>query len=259
LLRFLAVPLLLLPALALAGSFTAVPVKLTIDSRSKTEVLRIMNDGNEKVTVQLEAKAWSQDETGQDVYADTKDIVFFPKIADIEKGEERIIRIGYQGEKAPSTEKTYRLYLAELPVTSPGELALKFALRLGIPIFVSPRKENREWAVDKVGISEESLRVSINNSGNTHAVVSKIMATGLDASGKEVFSRNISGWYVLAGVSKPFAVDVSRQECLSVRTINVTAEAGKIVRDTTLNVDRTMCTPKHQQIKKKMNGVSGGE
>jgi fimbrial chaperone protein len=215
--KFLSVIIILLPSFVTAGSFKAVPVKLYLDARSRTEVLKITNEGNEKVTVQLNAKEWTQDEQGQDVYEDTKDIVFFPMIADIEKGEERIIRVGYQGQKQMQEEKTYRLFVEELPVSKPGEMALKFALKLGIPIFIQPLKETVAWSINGVDLSKGRLTVKVKNSGNTHFVVNTIKAVGLDGSGKEVFSRYINGWYTLAGVSKPFGMTVSYEECMNSR------------------------------------------
>lgn len=238
-----------LPSIVLAGSFKTVPVKVFLDARTKTEVLKIVNEGDERLTVQLSAAEWTQNEAGEDVYSATKDLVFFPKMADIERGKERIVRVGYQGKAPASTEKAYRLFVEELPVTKPGETALKLALRVSLPIFVKPQKEIKEWAIGGLELSEEVLTVKVKNSGNAHVIVGKITATGSGDSGKGVFARNVSGWYALAGVSKPFAVGVSRKECLETRTINVTAEAEKVVREGTLDVDRTMCMPKKEGSK----------
>lgn len=247
--KFLAVIFILLPSPVFAGSFKAVPVKLFFDAGSRTSVLRITNQGDEKATVQLDAKEWSQDEKGQDIYEETKDIVFFPKIADIEKGEEKIVRIGYQGQKVLLQEKTYRLFLQELPVTRPGEMALKFALRLGIPIFINPQKEVTGWAINGVTLSEENFTVKVKNSGNIHFIVGKIKAVGLDGSGKEVFSRDINGWYTLAGVSKPFSMAVSHDECMNIRAINVAVEVDNTKNEARLDVDNTMCIPKKESSK----------
>ena len=61
-----------------------------------------MNEGEDKITVQLNAKSWDQDDQGTDNYSETRDIVFFPKILEVEPATERIIRIGYQGEATPA-------------------------------------------------------------------------------------------------------------------------------------------------------------
>jgi fimbrial chaperone protein len=240
---------LILPSLAYSGSFKAVPVKLFFNPGTKSTVLRVTNEGGEKVTVQLDAREWRQDENGEDVYEETRDIVFFPKMADIDKGEERIVRVGYQGQRVLSREKTYRLFLQELPATRPGEMALKFALRMGIPIFIKPQKETMEWTIGGVELSEGNLTVRVKNSGNIHFFVSKIMATGLDDSGKTVFSREMKGWYALTGASKLFAMAVSREECLSANAIKVAVEVEKTGKEATLAVVKSMCAMKQEGSK----------
>lgn len=239
-----------LPSLAAAGSFRAVPVRLYLDARTKTAVLKVANDGDEKVTVQLEAISWSQGSDGKDVYSPTKDIVFFPKIADIEKGQEKIIRIGYEGQKGASiaSEKTYRLMLQELPVSKPGEVAIKMAIRMGLPVFVTPEMAVKEGAVDKVALSDGSVAVSVKNTGNSHISISRIKAKGFDAAGAEVFSAETPGWYVLAGRTRVFGVDMAREDCLRTQEIKVEAEAEKAIYSSTLIVDRQLCADKPKPV-----------
>jgi fimbrial chaperone protein len=200
---------LLLPGSALAGSFKVVPVRLSFDARSKSAVVKITNEGEEKVTVQLDAKTWSQDDAGVDLFEETADILFFPRMATIEKGEERIIRVGYQG-KPTTGEQTYRLFIHELPVVIPGEMAIKFALTMSIPIFISPHKEISDWRIEEVGLADESLKVKVRNSGNSHLVVSNIKASGLDDSGADAFSRTVSGWYSLPGSTRLYILPASK-------------------------------------------------
>jgi fimbrial chaperone protein len=233
---------------ALAGSFKAIPVRLAIDAKSKTTVLKIVNEGEEKVTVQLEAKSWEQDEYGKDIYQETEDIVFFPTMANIEKGETRIIRVGYNGKVGPR-EKTYRLFMQELPVSTPGEMALKFALTLSIPVFISPEKEVKNWAAEVAGLAEENLKVMVNNHGNSHIIVSKIRAVGLDQSGAEVFAKEAAGWYNLAGKARMYPVGIPHKECLKASTIKVETTIEKTTREFSLDVNKEMCTQKPEEPK----------
>jgi fimbrial chaperone protein len=233
---------------ALAGSFKAIPVRLTIDAKSKTAVLKIVNEGEEKVTVQLEARSWEQDEHGNDIYGETNDIIFFPTMANIEKGETRIIRVGYNGKAGPQ-EKTYRLFMQELPVSKPGEMALKFALTLSIPVFISPEKEIKNWTAEASGLAEESLKVLVNNHGNSHIIVSKIKAVGLDESGAEVFSKEAAGWYNLAGKARLYPVGIQHEDCIKTKNIRVEATIEKTGKEFNLDVDKEMCTKKPEDPK----------
>jgi fimbrial chaperone protein len=236
------------PAAALAGSFKAIPIKLFMDAKTKTAVLKIVNEGEEKVTVQLDAKKWTQDETGKDLYEETGDIIIFPKMADIQKGEERIIRVGYSGKPA-AREQTYRIFAQELPVSKPGEMALKFALNLSIPLFIKPLKETTDWSVEVAGLSEESLKIKVKNSGNSHIVVSKFKAVGLDDAGKEAFSHDMAGWYTLPGSTRLFTLPIPYDDCLKAKTIRVEAAVERTSKEAILTVGKEMCTRKPEQPK----------
>jgi fimbrial chaperone protein len=238
---FLLILLLLFPIQAIAGSFKVIPIKLFFDAKTSSAVLRLLNEGDEKVTVQLNAMIWSQDENGEDRYEPAKDIIFFPKIADIDKGGERIVRVGYQGPKSGTREKTYRLFLQELPVSKPGETALRLVLKLAVPIFIAPAKEIKERVIEKTELSSGRVLVKVKNGGNAHFIVSKIKAAGLDVSGAEVFSKEIGGWYVLAGAFRIFTIDIPEKECLKASLIKITAEAEGSGMDAQLNVNPVQC------------------
>jgi fimbrial chaperone protein len=237
---------LLFPANSIAGSFKVVPIKLSLDARTKTAVLKITNEGTEKVTVQLDVKEWNQDDKGIDRYNPTKDIIFFPEIVSIDKGEEWIIRIGYQG-KSGAREKTYRLLVQELPLERPGKMALRFALRFSVPIFIKPQEETKKKAIEKLELKGGRLLVRVKNSGYSHFMVSKIKARGLDES-KDLFSTEMRGWYVLAGVSKIYALDIPEGECMKASLIKVEVEVEKTSMDARVDVDRAQCQrPKEQE------------
>jgi fimbrial chaperone protein len=240
--------LLSIPTSSLAGAFKAVPVRLSIDPKSRTAMLKIVNEGEEEVTVQLNAKSWEQDENGNDIYDETNDIIFFPTMAKIEKGETRIIRVGYNG-KPGAREKTFRLFMQELPVSKPGEMALKFALTLSIPIFVPPEKETKKWTAEPGGLTEESLKMMVSNNGNSHVIVSKVRAWGKDETGAEVFSQEAAGWYTLAGKTRTYPVRVPYDECLKTKTIQVETTIEKTAREFILDVEKEMCTRKPEETK----------
>ena len=251
---------LFIHSLALAGSFRAVPVRIYLDARSKTAVVRIINDGDDKLTLQLEAKSWRQDDAGKDIYGETGEIIFFPKIAEIEKGGERIVRVGYNGRQE-GREKTYRLYLQELPLKKPGEKsALTFAVTMALPIYVAPEKVKTDWAASQAGLSEERLRVKVTNGGNEHITVNKIDGTGTDELGKEVFAYSIAGSNVFAGVSRVFEMVIPQEKCLKTKAIHVTVDAERgstserMSREVTMNVEKGMCSkrsPVRQKIRQR--------
>ncbi|MBI5969722.1 MAG: molecular chaperone [Deltaproteobacteria bacterium] len=246
------------PPGALAGSFKAIPVKFFLDAKTKTTVLKVTNEGDEDVNVELEAFVWTMDENGADVYAPTKDLVLFPRQASIAKKSERVFRIGYEGERTLSTEKTYRIFVQEMPVSKPGEMAVKFAMRMGLPVFIKPVRAIQEGAIEKMSLSEGTVKVKVKNSGNSHFIVTKLKAAGVDRTGGASFTSENAGWYVLAGAARTFPVDVSRADCLKSSVINVEATAGDSVTRGSLNVDKGMCQDKPKQEKPKMDNKQPG-
>jgi len=232
--------LFLLPCQAVAGSFSVTPIRVFLDSKKNSSAIKIINKGDEKVTVHVKSFVWSQDKDGADKLEPTKEIIFFPKIFSIDAQGERIVRIGYKGEW-PVKEKTYRLFIRELPVKKPGELGLKMALRIGMPVFVSPSDKVEKMAIEKIELAKGKLIVRVKNTGNSHFQVKKIEAAGLDASGKEVFSKEAAGWYVLTGVTKSFFVEISAEECLRSKLIKAAVEVGKSRMEEQLDVARAMC------------------
>src|SRR5574337_916445 len=108
----------LTPSQGFSANFSISPTSLELSGGVKSGVFSVKNGGTDKLNVQISLKEWAQDADGKDVYTDTKDIVFFPKIMTVEPGEQRAIRIG---AKAPAAlrEKTYRLFVEEIP--SPKE------------------------------------------------------------------------------------------------------------------------------------------
>jgi fimbrial chaperone protein len=198
---------------AWCGSLKVKPLKLYFDSGNTTATLTLTNEGTRKVSVQLSSRAWTQDEDGGDQYAPTDDIVVFPKIVSIDPLQERIVRVGFQGAPGGAGERAYRLYVQELPVENPGELAMKFVVRMGIPVFAQGTGLRRSWALDDVDLVAQGLNVPVNNTGNQHLKVGTLTVTGQTSIAEEAFSSSMQGWYVLPGNKRSFVVPLDRELC----------------------------------------------
>jgi fimbrial chaperone protein len=243
--------LLLSSSFALAGSVTVNPTKLFLSGRNKTDVLKVRNEGDKKVTLQVEGVQWSQGGKGKDIYEPTGDIVFFPKIFTVEKGKETLLRVGMKRVQSSAKEKSYRIFLQEIPISKPGETQLLLAMRISVPVFIRPPKEVKEWTVEKAGFSGGALVVEIKNNGNSHIIIGMIKARGLDASGQEVFQQETSGWYVLPGVVRAFGMKISRKDCLNSRVIMVSVAQERTVKEAKVGVDTALCPAEQKESGKK--------
>ena len=220
----------LFPLQSFAGSFKVFPLNLQFDQGSKTASLKISNTSESAVTVQLDGVLWAQNEAGgEDVYQQTKDILVFPKILKIERGEERVVRIGFNGVAPNRGEKAYRLFIEELPSASSTGAMLSFFLRLSIPVFVLGPEPSVQPTIEKIALSQAMLRVFVRNKGNEHAMVNTIDVTGLGAAKDEIFRAKERGWYVLPGAVKEFRVKLDKVPCDKAKTISLQVESGATI------------------------------
>jgi fimbrial chaperone protein len=230
-----------LPSGAFGASLKFVPMSILLDSEPRRGTLTIINSGEEKVTLQLQLMKWGQDEKGRDFYEPTKDLVFYPQIVSIAAGKQGTVRVGYDKPGALSVEKSYRLFVQELPVRKPGEKVVRIALRVGIPVFIAPKDPRPLLSYEDTRVADGRLQVTFKNSGNAHSMIQKISVAGLDQTNKEVFSKELGGWYVLPGVSRAFPVDVAREDCLGAKTLRIQGMAGDVVVKGQFNVDAATC------------------
>jgi fimbrial chaperone protein len=231
------------PGPARAGSFAVVPVKLDLDARTTTAVLKVTNQGPAQVTLQASAKTWTQNADGDPVYEDTPDVVVFPKLLTIEPGEERILRVGYRGPKTGDTERAYRVFLEELPLSAGPEAGLAMTLRLGVPLFVAPHRPRALPALGALELTDGTLGVTVENRGNVRVVVGRILAAGVEADGTKRVLAEQRGWYVLAGDHRTFRLPLPEEPCRASRAIELSADAEGTELAGRLDVDAARCAP----------------
>ncbi len=229
-----------------AQGFDVQPVKVFFNGRTRAEKLVVTNVGGGDLSLQVQAFAWAQDKDGEDVYGETSDIVIFPRILMIPRGEQRIIRLG--AAPGPSSrEGTYRVYLEELPIRarkkSGAGAGVRLTLRVGIPVFVSPVNNPDKKASGSLTMEKGKAVVRARNDGNTHLIIQSITITGRDARGAEVFSKDFKGWYLLGGASRTHVTDILPATCRRLSEIHAVVRTTKNSIEETLPVTKDMCAP----------------
>jgi fimbrial chaperone protein len=224
-----------------AGEWRVSPIRLDLGSDVKSGVLSVVNEGTGKFQVQMKASQWSQDEEGKDQYTETSDIIFFPKFMLFDKPEERILRAGIKMPSA-ATEKTYRLFIEEIPDPKRAEgPSIAIAIRFGVPIFVKPLKEVAKGEISNITLSKGTVTIGVKNSGNIHFVINGVFVKGKNSKGEEVFSKKLDGWYLLNGVSRSYAAAIPREVCTDLTKLDIEVKTNRFNLDGKLDVDKTMC------------------
>jgi fimbrial chaperone protein len=200
----LAAALLLLPAAAaVAGSFAANPIRLFVPAGANATSVTLENTGPEPVLVQAEVLAWSQSD-GKDVLVPSEDLVVSPPIFRMAPGASQIVRVGLAGRAAEDRELTYRLFLQEVPQPAAGGgQGISVALRLGLPVFITPRVRaapQLAWRAQREG---DALRLIVTNAGNGHAQLLDCRLTREDGT---LLAEQALGAYVLPGATRSWLV-----------------------------------------------------
>jgi fimbrial chaperone protein len=232
------------PGRSLAANFTLNPVKIFFDTGQKTSVLTITNNAALPLTLQVTAVGWSQDDEGRDVYSPTRDIIVFPGIFTVEKGQKRIVRIGVRVPPA-ANERTYRIYMEEVRPSKGEELkgtALTTLMKVGVPVFISAFKASPEAAIEKTGISNGIFSFSVVNRGNVHYIVRNVKVEGFDKKGTRIFGKDFTGWYILSGRAKKFSGEIPHEFCMKMVTLKIEVATDILSLRESLSVLPEMCS-----------------
>ncbi|NPC58064.1 fimbrial biogenesis chaperone [Caenimonas soli] len=238
---------LLLAGAALAGEFTVNPTRLDLGAAARSGAVTVRNEGKLPLSFQLQAMEWAQDATGKDQYTEARDLIFFPKILTVEPGQEGVVRVGTRTPVVPA-EKTYRLFIEELPGTQkdpekPG-VQITFLIRFGAPVFIAPVQPQDGLEIESVELANGELNLSARNTGNRHQIIKGIHLKGSDAAGKEVYSATLADRYLLAGAVKPFKTAIAGDQCVKIAALEVEIKTDRLNATRKLEVTRAMCAPK---------------
>ena len=228
----------------MAGEFSVNPIRLELGASARSGVIAIKNEDRQKLSFQIDAKEWTQDAAGKDQYADTDALIFFPKIMSVEPGETGLIRVGAKAAAAP-TEKTYRLFMEEMPGATKklegSGAQINVLIRFGAPVFIAPLKPQDSLDIESFGLTRGNVTISAKNTGNRHQVVQGIELKGIDAGGSEVYALTLADRYLLTGSAKTYTAAISADQCAKITQLSLEFKTDKLSVARKLGVTRAMC------------------
>ncbi len=214
-----------------ASSFHVSPVRLFLSNKASSALLTMRNESSETLRFQLSAFAWDQNPQGEMLLNPTEDIVFFPVILILAPGEERKVRVGRMAPIS-STEKTYRVFVEGMPspVKSQGSqegFQVRVLAKVGIPVFVQPAKPVTEGHIQEMAIRGGLFSFQVKNTGNVHFVAAKLRVKGMGSEGEVILEREMEGWYILAGGSRVYELELPKEHCGKIKVLAVEVETGE--------------------------------
>ena len=207
--------------------------------------MTLTNVGSDRLSFQLRAMEWKQDDVGKDVYVDTSDIIFFPRILTIEPSEERIIRVGVKVIPA-AEERAFRLFIEKLPEVSSEPIIpgahLNIIFRFALPIFVEPAVHQPKGEIASATLAKGEVTLVLKNLGNEHYRVDDgVVIKGVTGQGDQVFNHTFPDRYVLAGITKRYVTTIPPATCDELATLEVSAKTEQFTLAQSLKVDAAMC------------------
>lgn len=225
-----------------AGALRVHPTQVRLSAKVSSGLVQITNDSDDRLHFQLSLFEWAQSVEGQMELRPSKDVLFFPPLLALGPREARNVRVGLATTPG-AVEKTYRLFLEELPDAQAEGSGIRVLRRLGIPIFVQPARATAEGRIDVASTGEGQLRFLVRNTGNVHFVPRAVRVQALAADDRVVVTENMNGWYILAGGARQYDFRLAPELCGAVETVAIEVEVGASVIRRHLNGSAELCRP----------------
>jgi fimbrial chaperone protein len=190
---------------------------------------------------QVTVSRWDEGADGKMILEPTKDISVFPMMLTLKAGEQRNLRAGALTAFA-ATEKTYRLFVEELPpVERPSQPQIRVLTRVGVPIFLQPSKMEARAQVRGLMVKPGGVTFVLANTGTVHIRPTEVRLKGFDAKGESRIDHALQAWYVLAGGERRYEQPLSKEACRSVRKLTVTVTSPQHTFSETLDTPKGAC------------------
>ena len=227
------------------AEYTVSPMRLELSREARSSVVTLTNTGASRIDFQMTAMEWTQDNMGVDHYAETGEIIFFPKILTLAPNEDRVIRVGAKSAPA-ATERTFRLFIERIPAPEPEPLApgahISVNIRFALPIFVKPILRKTQGEFTDLALAKSELAVTLRNAGNEHFLLDDgVAVSGRTVRGEEILVQRISDRYLLAGVAKRYTASIAKDICVRLATLEVMVNTQQFTLSRKLDVDPASC------------------
>ncbi len=192
--------------------FMIKPVRIFMENGKNTAVFEIQNLSDKKITIETEAKKWTQNQKGEDILEDTEDIIVIPPYIELKAKQRQLIKLAYLGDPPLDKQLTYRMILKQLPEpikekekSDKVKTVLQVVFHISVPIFINPLNKELKYDlhISKVYINKENAVFHVENSGNQYA---RIVGITFFRDNRVIFGKKLVK-YVLPGKSFDITIE----------------------------------------------------
>ncbi|MFJ3054703.1 molecular chaperone [Herbaspirillum sp. NPDC087042] len=186
---------------ALASNFEIAPVVLELSSSRTAGVVKIVNNDNHVVSLQIRAFDWNQVDSKDDLQP-TQNLIISPPVFSLAPGASQVIRV-VSKQAAGNSEIAFRLLIDEIPSAAEGA-TINFKFRISMPVFIAANGQAKTQ-LDYQLRAGKPARLQVLNTGNRRSRLLDLMLTL--PNGKTIKAPAGSNPYTLAGVTRQYVID----------------------------------------------------
>jgi fimbrial chaperone protein len=204
--------------------------RIILSSKKAVDTIKLSNVGKDTpINIQTQVLLWEQN-NGNDVYKQTKDLIVAPPMVKIPIGKTQIMRLGWRSPRPLTQELAYRFILNDLTPYKVKPNTVLMRLKINMPVFIKPDNPivQAQWKVRRSGSS--AVNITVTNTGNVHIQVLKIVLTNAN---NEVIASQPSNFYLLPAQSKQGSLSLAKP--LS-QVVNIIADTDNGQLTSTVNI-----------------------
>jgi fimbrial chaperone protein len=204
-----------------AASLRVSPVLIDLSAPTATSSLRIWNDAQRPINVQVRIFRWSQKD-GQEIYTPAEGVVASPPITKLKPGGENMIRVVRTTKQPVQAEESYRLIVDELPDPNRRQGGtVVMVVRHSIPVFFTKPVAGDAAVAWSVQQKPGGYQVTATNDGARRFKISNLSLLG---SGGAVAQQDGLVGYALGKSTMSWFVPATRGTRTSGRSLTIRAE-----------------------------------
>lgn len=210
-----------------AASLRVAPVLLDLKAPQAATSLRIWNDAQRPISVQVRIFRWSQ-EGGKENFVPATDVVVSPPITKLKGGGENTIRVVRTSKTPVRGEESYRVIVDELPDAADRRSGtVNLVIRHSIPVFFAAadiKAAAPKWSVSR---TSGGYKLNVANGGDKRLRISDVVLRA--AGGGEVAAQSGLVGYVLGQSTESWFIPAKGGKAGGgTLTISAQSDAGAI-------------------------------
>jgi len=159
------------------------PVVVEFGPKQRVATVRIVLSEKARgpMRLQVQLLRWTQDLRGEAVTQPSEDLIVTPRIADLQPGQQQVLRLGLRAGLPAQSEMAYRLYLEDIAEpasvnTGTEGVGVSFRMAYDLPVMVAPKGaivKSLRWHSCPAGavLPRQSSRASSSNQPDAQACV----------------------------------------------------------------------------------------